>query len=441
MKLSTQVVPIEATKGLTIADAISKELTEIQRVGCAVLRWGLVKLDGKRAFLEVAKISGVPQHEIIPMQHRAHIKHPGVHIALIIPTGVGASIGGFIGDAGPLAKAFGTVADTVILHPNVVNAADFYAGSPKSFYVDGLTLDLFFAGHIRLGAQNHRKIGLILDKLDVAAEARLLNSANAARAVSGLDIINYVICDEKVQSYIHKSEYGHFVSEIENVEVLFGAAETLQRQGANAIAVVTAIAGVRKDYLDSHYRGVGPNPIGSAEALISRAITWKTGLPCAHAPAFIEGLGQSITVVDPRAAAEVSSGSGLPCVLYGLNQAPEKVENEGIGVSDLSAIIVPFECAGGAPALLTRRFGVPLLAVKSNHCMVGVHADVLNLTMLTVVENYAEAVAFVACKRAGVTWESIQRPLGYIQHVMAGPTEFSNREAGVPSFDRTPGAL
>lgn len=38
---------------------------------------------------------------------------------LVVPTGVGAAVGGFAGDALPVARALGAVADCVISHPNV----------------------------------------------------------------------------------------------------------------------------------------------------------------------------------------------------------------------------------------------------------------------------------------------------------------------------------
>ena len=40
---------------------------------------------------------------------------------MIVPTGIGASIGGFAGDALPSAKLLSTVVDTLITHPNVMN--------------------------------------------------------------------------------------------------------------------------------------------------------------------------------------------------------------------------------------------------------------------------------------------------------------------------------
>ena len=40
---------------------------------------------------------------------------------MIVPTGIGASIGGFAGDALPVARALSNVVDCLITHPNVLH--------------------------------------------------------------------------------------------------------------------------------------------------------------------------------------------------------------------------------------------------------------------------------------------------------------------------------
>jgi len=40
--------------------------------------------------------------------------------AVIVPTGTGAAIGGFAGDALPVARALSSVVDCLITHPNVM---------------------------------------------------------------------------------------------------------------------------------------------------------------------------------------------------------------------------------------------------------------------------------------------------------------------------------
>jgi hypothetical protein len=48
-----------------------------------------------------------------------------LNVLLIVPTGVGAAIGGYAGDALPIARSLAAVADNLITHPNVLNGASF----------------------------------------------------------------------------------------------------------------------------------------------------------------------------------------------------------------------------------------------------------------------------------------------------------------------------
>ncbi len=418
MELKTEILPVHFEAQMEMVQAVSTYLRGFEATGKVILRWGLVKVEERKVLLEVASLVCSPSVQHLAIETTmTDSGSGGVHVSLVIPTGVGAAIGGFIGDAGPIARTLDAVADSVIVHPNVVNAGSFYSGSSRNIYVDGLTLDRFFEGKVRLGACQKTKIGLIIDRLDEKSKVTILNSANAMRGVNAIDMVGYVVCEQKVRVHVSRTEYSHFVGEVENPEVLFQAAEILRERGANAIAVVTAIDGISAEDVATHYMGIGPNPVGAVEALISRAITWKTGLPCAHAPAYIEGLGESSTLVDPRAAAEVASGSGLPCVLHGLMHTPKIVERGGIGITDLSAIIIPYECAGGLPAFAALRYNIPLLAVKSNRCTVGVSVDQLSIPTAVVLENYAEAIAFVACLKAGVNWHNIVGPVGYLSEL------------------------
>jgi hypothetical protein len=395
-------------------DALSMLESYVNRLhddGRQVLRCGLVALGSTKARIEVCTTAAGTQ-ERSPYTSRT----PGLDqtsIALVIPTGAGASIGGFIGDGGPVAQAFEAASDLTILHPNVVNGADLYGAGGKALYVDGFTLDEFFWGRSCLGAPVAKRVGLILDRMSNEQRTLLINAANACCAVWGIDLIGYAECREPTRGTVRRSNIDHFLGELHNPFVLYEAAERLVAHGAQAIAVVTAIEGIPSEVWSSHYRGQSVNPVGAIEALISRAITWRTGVPCAHAPAYVDAMASADDVIDPRAAAEVISRTGLPCVLRGLANA-SSVASDGVGIQDLTAIVVPFECAGGVPAIAARNYGIPLVAVRSNKCVVGVHADRLGLKTMLPVENYAEAIAYVVTRKARISWRSIKGPLGLL---------------------------
>lgn len=418
MYLQSEIHPIRIAPNSSVVDQIVEFLVDLERADHATLRWGLVGQTDQELLLEVASIREGESRETTIAQAWSNGWNAAgalTVVAIVIPTGVGADVGGFVGDAAPLVRAFETVADRVIIHPNVVNAADFLPPSRASFYVDGYTLDQFLEGNGRLEFPHPRRVGLLLDDLDLSVRNKLLNATNAMQAVHGLDIVGYVTCPTKVRAHVQHSDYGHFLGRVENPAVLFEAAELLCEAGAEAIAVVTDCDGITREDFLLHYRGEATNPIGSIEALISRSITWQTGLPCAHAPAGLDLLVECDEVVDPRAASEVASGTGLPCILQGLARAPRLTSTSGVHVRDLSAIIVPFDCAGGAPALSSARFGIPLIGVRSNQCCVGIPLDRLGLSTAVSVANYAEAIGYVACRKSGIRWETIQRPLAPVR--------------------------
>ena len=58
-------------------------------------------------------------------------------VALIVPTGIGATIGGYAGDALPIARAIAQISDCLITHPNVLNGAQLYWQLHNALYVEG----------------------------------------------------------------------------------------------------------------------------------------------------------------------------------------------------------------------------------------------------------------------------------------------------------------
>ena len=67
--------------------------------------------------------------------------------AFIVPTGIGASIGGFAGDASCWARKLSKKCN-LIVNPNVVNAACFSGITENMLYVEGYILDEFFKGNL-----------------------------------------------------------------------------------------------------------------------------------------------------------------------------------------------------------------------------------------------------------------------------------------------------
>ena len=247
-------------------------------------------------------------------------------VVLIVPTGVGASIGGFAGDALPVARAIAQISDTLITHPNVLNGAQLYWPIPNALYVEGYALDKFAAGCWGLQPVHQNRIGLILDAgIEPDLQLRHLQAVDAARATLGLNITDWVLTDRPLQVELRISQSGASWGTIGNPDSLLRAAQKLiELARVEAIAVVARFPDDEGSLaLENYRRGKGVDPLAGAEAVISHLVVRTFKIPCAHAPAL------SALPLDPhlspRSAAEEIGYTFLPCVLAGLGKAPQFV--------------------------------------------------------------------------------------------------------------------
>lgn len=273
--------------------------------------------------------------------------------ALTIPTGIGAQIGGFAGDAGCVAREFSKYFD-LIVNPNVVNGGILSAINNNMYYVEGWALDEYLCGNLDLiparaanalyedpalyGSQVRlqagalsapaaaNKIGIIFD---CAIPKNILNihinTINACKMVMGLDIIGYELTDAPAGIEFEISE-GISVGNVLNPKTLLEAGKKLIEQGAQAIAVVCYFPDAPDSDDTLYCEGKGPDPIGGVEAVISHYLTSELLVPVAHSPAF-SSLEISEKIENPKVASELISSTYLPCVLMGLDAAPRLLPN------------------------------------------------------------------------------------------------------------------
>ena len=310
--------------------------------------------------------------------------------AFIVPTGIGASIGGFAGDASVWAGRIARCC-RLIVNPNVVNAACFSGITDNMLYVEGYSLDEFFKGNIRLQVSSENKIGIIFDKSITAGVLNVhINTLNAAEVVYGLNIIGYEITEEAVGVEFFVDSSGISTGNVENLLTLKKAAEKLILRGAEAIAVVCRFP---QDEGDDYAKGIGVDPVGGVEAIISHYISKEFLIPCAHAPAF-DDIEISTDIVDKRCAAEYITPTFLPCILLGLSRAP-LISNTGISVDDVDFLIVPYNSIGCIPVLEMSRRGKKVFAVKENKTILDVTPMNFLLTC-DIINTYEELMERIA---------------------------------------------
>ena len=340
-------------------------------------------------------------------------------VVLIVPTGVGATIGGYAGDALPVARAIAQVADCLITHPNVLNGAQLYWNLPNALYVEGYGLDQFAAGHWGLRPVHQNRVGLVLDRaIEPELRLRHIQAADAARATLGLDLTEYVVTDAPLDVDLQTAASGATWGTIRNPDSLLRAAESLiQKAGATAIAVVARFPDDDSSEALQHYRqGQGVDPIAGAEAVISHLVVRTFRVPCAHAPALLP-LPLDAHVA-PRSAAEELGYTFLPCVLVGLSRAPQFIvrsqpaftpQVEDIWVDQVDAVVVPATACGGSAVLsLSQSEGkakarsTHIIAVRDNQTTMQVPPQILGITA-THVDSYLEALGVLVAQRAGIS--------------------------------------
>ncbi|MEM8810359.1 MAG: DUF3326 domain-containing protein [Cyanobacteria bacterium P01_G01_bin.38] len=341
---------------------------------------------------------------------------------LIIPTGIGAAIGGYAGDALPVARAIATVTDRLITHPNVLNGAQLYWPLPNAFYVEGYGLDQFAAGQWQLQPVHQNRIGLLLDAaIEDDLRWRHLQAADAARATLGLDLTDYVVTDAPLGVTLKQANSGATWGAIENPDSLLRGAERLIKEGgAGAIAVIARFPDDEDSEALTNYRqGQGVDPLAGAEAVISHLVVHTFQLPCAHAPALRPlPLDPSIS---PRSAAEEIGYTFLPCVLAGLSRAPQFVTQaaqtaETITADQVDTVILPATAFGGSAAMSFGQTQATIIAVADNQTKMEVSANALGIETVQV-RSYLEAIGVIAAKRAGVHYGALCSRIEHLRHL------------------------
>lgn len=372
--------------------------------------------------LDAGLREGLPS--IFRFRRRAVERTGAFTTVFLVPTGVGSNIGGHAGDATPAAALLASVSDTLITHPNVVNASDVIDLPSNAWYVEGSIISRFLLGAIGLQPVRENRVLVIIDSQHGSqAESAAINSVNAARSTYGLTVPRIVMLDPPVLVHAEWAESGRATGRVEQLE---GLLQTLEesRGEYDAVALATVV-GVPPEYHMAYFQSHGEmvNPWGGAEAIFTHAVSTLYNVPTAHSPMLeskeIADLDPGI--VDPRMAAEAISTAFFMCVLKGLQRSPRIVDIEEtltppapgvITAEDVSLLVIP-DKALGLPTLAALEQGIPVIAVRENTNILANDLRALPWAdgQLHIVDNYWEAAGIAAALRAGIDPASVRRPI------------------------------
>lgn len=321
-----------------------------------------------------------------------------MNTVMIIPTGIGCEIGGHAGDANPVAKLLGSVSDTLILHPNVVNASDINEMPQNALYVEGSILDRFLEGSIELQPVKNNKI---LIAVNSPVRNGTINAVSASRVTLGIDV--------KIIELDTPLEMIATMNNGKSTGIVNGWEELIQQISSytfDALAITTPVIvaeKIAKNYLENG----GVNPWGGVEAKASRLIATVLNKPVAHSPMDTESnvwIKTYNPIVDPRIAPEMISVCYLQCILKGLHKSPKI--GKGLSIDDIDVLVSPYGC-WGRPHEACYAKNIPIIMVKENK-------TIFNKSFKSntiIVQNYLEAVGFIKLLEQGLTLESVTRPI------------------------------
>lgn len=418
---------IPLTKESNIFQYFEKSVLALVDANKIPIRFVITSSDDQNYHCELGVLEGTRSFpSIFEFQQREFQNAEDFTIVLLIPTGIGAEIGGHAGDACPVAKMFSPLCDNLILHPNVVNASDINEAPENALYVEGSIICRLLMGTLALGKVHSNRILLIIDKnVEPLIKNDYINCFNGARASYGLNGELVIEMKSPIEMTTELTGSKRASGRITKLEYLIDVLDK-NREEFDALALATIIQSplsVRKEYFEAEEEMT--NPWGGVEAIFTHALSQIYNCPSAHAPmlqaqelnAFFSGEGRG--VVDPRKAAELISNTCLQCVLKGLQRSPRiftpaqaKGQKGSLGVEDISCLVIPDGCLS-LPIYAALTQGITVIAVKENRNLM--RNDLTKLPwkkgQFFQVENYWEAAGVIASIRGGICPRSVRRPI------------------------------
>jgi len=344
----------------------------------------------------------------------------------IVPTGVGAELGGHVGDATPAAQLLASCCDQLITHPNVVNASDMNEMPANAHYVEGSALCRLLMGTIGLEAVRANRVLVVFDsQTDQMIENLVLNTVESARSTYGLDCSSIYKLEPPLELTATYSPSGRAVGTGRNIDRLFDLLRDVA-DTYDAVAI-SSLIDVPEGFHEKYFNSAGDmvNPWGGIEAMLTHAVSLCFNVPSAHAP-MVESreiLNQDPGRVDVRMAAEAISSSFFQCVLKGLRQSPrivtdpDQMARSGVMTArDVSCLIIPEGCIG-LPTLAALEQGIPVIAVREGSGLIAGELSSLpwRENQLFIAENYWEATGILSALRAGIAPGSVRRPFARLE--------------------------
>jgi hypothetical protein len=433
MHLTEQKIPIPVSPGhQNMLDHIQKAVGFRFDEGTIPVRFAITSMDETHYQCEFGVLDGLSDptveepDSIFRFVRRKVERTDAFNTVFLVPTGIGAEIGGHAGDATPAARVLAAACDKLITHPNVVNASDLNEMPENALYVEGSALTRLMMGTAALQPVRSNRVLVVMDDHEIEMFANdTVNAVSAARATYGFDCPKIVKLDPPLRMTAEFMKSGRAAGEITGLERILAVLD--ENSGAfDAVAIASVIDlddETHKEYFQQD--GDMINPWGGVEAMLTHAISMLYDIPAAHSPMLEshEVANFDLGLVEPRLAAEAVSLTFVQCMLKGLHRSPrivtdvDAMREPGIlSATDISCLVMPDNCVG-LPTLAALEQGIPVIAIRENENLMqnDLRALPWASNQLHLVENYWEAVGVMTALKSGISPSSLRRPLAATQ--------------------------
>jgi hypothetical protein len=386
-----------------------------------ITRFAIINNSNGNIECEYSQIENIGEYSyknIFNFNPRKTINNQSFNAVMLIPTGIGAEIGGDSGDGNVAARLIGNSVDNLFTHPNVVNAADINEMTSNTIYIEGSVLNEFILGNIGLQPTRCNRMLMLYDKNDSEVESMAINAASSARVTLGCEI-DCLRLNDIPEYKCYYNENNMAVGDIQHFERLLDILSKY-KDDYDSFVLHTKMDGEEEILVGYFNNTIEVNPWGGAEASITHSLSNILGVNVAHSPMLYDKNDifqlQGNKIVDPVKSPEVMSKTELFCVIKGMFKTPKIVEytcESGIYTNrDIHVLITPDRCIG-LPLLAALEQGIIVIAVEDSRNMM--KNDLENLPwkkgQFYKAKNYFEASGILTALKNGINPTSFERPI------------------------------
>ena len=392
------------------------------------VRFVITKMDNNEVQCEFSVLSGVEKelseetNSIFEFNPRKIERTSTFNAVFLVPTGIGAEIGGHAGDATPVARVLAEGCDRLVTHPNVVNASDINEIPDNTLYVEGSAITNLLMGTAALQPVHKNRVLVIIDDHEIEMFANdTVNAVSAARATYGFDCVKVVKLNPPLKMVAEFVKSGRAAGQIYGFDRIRTILE--ENKGEFDAVALASVVDVDDQYHEDYFHRKGSmiNPWGGVEAMLTHAVSMLFEVPTAHSP-MLESQKVAdfdLGLVEPRLAAEAVSLTFVQCMLKGLHRSPgiitePEVINEAglLNAADISCLVIPDKCLG-LPTIAALEQGITVIAVRENNNLMNNKLEDLPWApgQFYKVNNYWEAAGVMSALKSGISPASMRRPL------------------------------